>query len=141
LLARCRAVEAAGGRLLGADSTIVALAGETDLRYLGGALPMPAPLAKRAMRLATDAVRTLDAPLGYLGVDLVLGDDSTGAGDVVIEINPRLTTSYVGLRALAKTNLAAALVDVARGDPVELCWKERSIQFDATGTLREDSTH
>ena len=36
------------------------------------------------------------------------------SGDRVIEINPRLTTSYVGLRALARFNLAEALLAVIR---------------------------
>jgi predicted ATP-grasp superfamily ATP-dependent carboligase len=55
-------------------------------------------------------VATLPTPLGYLGVDLVLGDDPSGADDRVIEINPRLTTSYVGLRAAALCNLAEAML-------------------------------
>ena len=38
----------------------------------------------------------------------MLGDDPAGADDVVIEINPRLTTSYLGLRRLARDNLADA---------------------------------
>ena len=48
---------------------------------------------------------------GYVGVDVVLGNDGR---DWAIEINPRLTTSYVGLRALAGFNLAEAMLAVAR---------------------------
>jgi predicted ATP-grasp superfamily ATP-dependent carboligase len=44
----------------------------------------------------------LPQPLGYLGVDLILGEDGNGAVDCVVEINPRLTTSYVGLQAAAR---------------------------------------
>ena len=32
---------------------------------------------------------------GYVGVDVVLGQDKL----YVVDVNPRLTTSYVGLRA------------------------------------------
>jgi predicted ATP-grasp superfamily ATP-dependent carboligase len=84
-------------------------------RYCGGQLPLPEPPDDRARRLALAAVRTLPKPQGYLGVDLVLGDDPQGHGDAIIEINPRLTTSYVGLRALARENLAGAMLAVARG--------------------------
>ena len=39
----------------------------------------PEPLAERARRLAPQAVGTLGEAVGYLGVDLVLGDDPAGA--------------------------------------------------------------
>lgn len=83
--------------------------------YLGGSTPLPAALAERASDLASRAVATLAGAVGYQGVDLVLGDDPTGAADRVIEINPRLTTSYVGLRRVYDNNLASAMFDVANG--------------------------
>jgi predicted ATP-grasp superfamily ATP-dependent carboligase len=111
------------------------LGGESGFFYQGGSLPLPPALAARARRLALSAVAALPEPAGYLGVDLILGSDPAGSGDVVVEINPRPTTSYVGLRALAHTNLAAALVAIASGVEVELCWKEREIQFTSSGIL------
>jgi len=103
--------------------------------YLGGELPLPMDLARRASRLAAQAVSLLGPTLGYVGVDLVLGDEPTGARDVVIEINPRVTTSYVGLRVLAKFSLAAAMLALAEGREVELCWHPGPIQFDASGRV------
>jgi predicted ATP-grasp superfamily ATP-dependent carboligase len=44
---------------------------------------------------------------GYVGVDLVLAD----AGPIVLEINPRLTTSYCGLRDALGINPAALVLD------------------------------
>lgn len=108
--------------------------------YCGGSLPLAAPLAERATRLATRATKTLATPIGYLGLDLVLGADPGGADDVVIEINPRLTTSYVGLRALARGNLAAAMLAVAVGEKVELSWHPWPIQFEATGRTSNTSS-
>ena len=67
---------------------------------------------------------------------MVLGDDPSGAGDAVIEINPRLTTSYVGLRALAHGNLAEAMMELAAGRRVELCWHAGSIQFQSSGGVQ-----
>jgi predicted ATP-grasp superfamily ATP-dependent carboligase len=55
---------------------------------------------------------------GYFGVDLVLGESADGSQDRVIEINPRLTTSYLGLRRLARFNLAQALLRLAQGERV-----------------------
>lgn len=84
------------------------------MRYTGGSTPLPPPLAQRAEKLALRAIDTLENPLGYLGVDLVLGQDPGGSADVVIEINPRLTTSYVGLRQATPGNLAEAMLAVAQ---------------------------
>jgi predicted ATP-grasp superfamily ATP-dependent carboligase len=103
--------------------------------YLGGRLPLSAELDRRARRLAVAAVKALPAPLGYIGVDLVLGEDSDGRGDCAIEINPRLTTSYVGLRALCAGNLAAAMIDVANGVEPSLSWRGGRVEFAADGTV------
>ena len=105
--------------------------------YLGGALPLEPALAHRATTLAARAVATLPNPLGYVGVDLVLGDAPNGQDDIVIEINPRLTTSYVGLRALARENLAAAMLDMACGRAPRLSFADRQLEFDSDGTIRE----
>jgi hypothetical protein len=112
------------------------LSGDGRFAYLGGELPLDHDLAERARQLAVQAIRTLKHPLGYMGVDLVLGNDRSGAADTVIEINPRLTTSYVGLRALLDGNLAAAMMAVATGRAIELCWQSGPIQFEASGAVR-----
>jgi len=83
--------------------------------YLGGETPWPHRLASRALAVARAAVLALarSAPgvRGYLGVDLVLG--RTGA--TVIELNPRLTTSYLGLRRSVRENLAGLVLAAATG--------------------------
>ena len=71
---------------------------------------------------------------GYVGVDLVLGAADDGGEDRTIEINPRLTTSYVGLRALAEANLAEVLVKVVRGEVVPaVAWRPGTVSFRADG--------
>jgi predicted ATP-grasp superfamily ATP-dependent carboligase len=98
--------------------------------YMGGVLPLPPGLAQRAIRLGGHAVRTIPGLRGYVGVDLILGDREDGTNDQVIEINPRVTTSYVGLRALAKTNLATAMIQIADGKRIEVVeWKKGMVRF------------
>lgn len=63
-------------------------------RYRGGSTPLRHPDAARALRTAGSAARACGRLRGLVGVDLVLGPD----GPVVLEVNPRLTTSYLGLR-------------------------------------------
>jgi predicted ATP-grasp superfamily ATP-dependent carboligase len=107
------------------------LSDDGRFRYLGGSLPIEPALAERAERLARRAVAAVPGLFGYVGVDLVLGDDPDGRGDVVIEINPRLTTSYIGLRRMAEANLAAALLGVASGQTPRLAFGSSYIRFAA----------
>ena len=112
------------------------LAQDGRFRYLGGSLPLPPALAARAVSLARRALVTIPGLRGYIGVDLVLGNAADGSDDWVIEINPRLTTSYVGLRALAQTNLAEAMLQAARGFPVAtISWRKALVRFDAAGQV------
>jgi predicted ATP-grasp superfamily ATP-dependent carboligase len=111
------------------------LSADGRFAYLGGRTPLAPALCERARRLALAAVSTLPDPLGYVGVDLVLGDDPSRAGDWVIEINPRLTTSYVGLRAACRENLAAAMLEVALGRRPSLSWRAEAVEFSADGRV------
>jgi predicted ATP-grasp superfamily ATP-dependent carboligase len=112
------------------------LSSDGRFRYQGGEIPLPADLAERALWLARQAVTAIPGLLGYVGIDLVLGEARDGSQDYVIEINPRLTTSYIGLRRLARTNLAQALLDTMTANkPPELAWDCGTIRFQADGTL------
>lgn len=90
-------------------------------RYAGG-VPLDNPgLIRRAERLAVRAVAAVcrvagpDSAAGWVGVDMILGEPPDGRGDRVLEINPRLTTSFIGLARGADTSLVRALADAARG--------------------------
>jgi tyramine---L-glutamate ligase len=105
------------------------------LRYLGGDLPLAVGLAARAQSLAERALAAMPSAVGYVGVDLVLGRDPDGSADFVIEINPRLTTSYVGLRAATASNLAIAMSGIARGEMMAVDFSDRPIEFDTNGNV------
>jgi hypothetical protein len=105
------------------------------LRYLGGELPLPAGLQARAVDLAARALAALPPAVGYVGVDLVLGREPDGRDDAVIEVNPRLTTSYVGLRAAAQYNLARAIWEAAQGKLPQIEFSPRPIEFDPSGNV------
>jgi predicted ATP-grasp superfamily ATP-dependent carboligase len=112
------------------------LSNDGRFHYLGGHVPLPHHLTDRAQRLACRAVESVPGLHGYVGIDLVLGSAPDGSEDWVIEINPRLTTSYIGLRALAESNLAQALVDIAVGKEVQsLKWRPGQVQFSCDGKV------
>jgi hypothetical protein len=74
-------------------------------RYHGGVTPLEHPQARDALELARQAVTLIPGLKGYVGVDLVLSDQ----GPTLIEINPRLTTAYIGVRQVVNVNLAQAI--------------------------------
>lgn len=81
-------------------------------RYHGSVVPFEHEKAPLAAELACEAVRLFEGLRGYVGVDIVIAKDSVQ----LIEINPRLTTSYIGLRQAARVNPAMMIYDAcARG--------------------------
>jgi predicted ATP-grasp superfamily ATP-dependent carboligase len=64
----------------------------------------------RAIALAEKCIDCLPPTTGFFGIDLILGENTDGSDDVVCEINPRLTTSYIGLREHLPFNLAATIL-------------------------------
>ena len=100
-------------------------------RYAGGDLPIRSELERRASEIARQVVSALPETTGYFGIDIVLGDRQNGCFDVAIEVNPRITTSYIGLRQLAKSNLAAAMLACVTGRPYELSFASQRVEFSA----------
>ena len=79
----------------------------SPFQYQGSRVPFHHQAGGYALELASAAVNAIPGLKGYVGVDLILKGDSAQ----LIEINPRLTTSYIGLRQVAQTNLAQAIWD------------------------------
>jgi len=99
--------------------------------YCGGATPLDHPLARRA---AEEAVRTCEAIpglRGYIGVDLVL----TSSEAVVIEVNPRLTTGYLGVRAALEDNVAAMAIAACAGRLPAAPRVRRCVRFSTAGRI------
>jgi tyramine---L-glutamate ligase len=112
------------------------LSNDDRFTYRGGALIADARLAERAEALARRALEALPPAKGYVGVDLVLGNAPDGRDDVVIEVNPRVTTSYVGLRKAVRQNLAQSMLDVGAGRQPELTRVDGGVEFSASGLVR-----
>lgn len=66
--------------------------------------------------LVSRIAKILPGLRGYVGIDVVL----TQNGPVVMEINPRLTTSYVGLHASIGCNPAGLILGLLQGDEAPL---------------------
>lgn len=111
------------------------IAADGTFAYLGGWLPLEDQLAKRARGLAEAALRALPSTRGWVGIDLVLGPADDGSQDVVIEINPRFTTSYIGLRAGAAMNLLELMLDALSGKQVQPPAIRHSVSWTPDGRI------
>jgi len=100
--------------------------------YRGGRIPLEHPLQERALALAQRAVALVPGLCGYVGVDLVL----TAEECFVIEINPRITTSYVGLRQIIDLNLAEAIWRACRAGRLP-----QTVTLKGTVAFNRDGSH
>ncbi|MCH2114748.1 MAG: ATP-grasp domain-containing protein [Pirellulales bacterium] len=108
--------------------------------YLGGSLLLEDALARRATALADRVLEAVVGARAYVGVDMILGKSADGSEDFFLEVNPRMTTSYVGLRAATDQNLAAALLANAAGQVVRPRFRMEPLEFLADGSLREQAS-
>jgi predicted ATP-grasp superfamily ATP-dependent carboligase len=117
------------------------MAGRARLVYRGGALPWAPAGASAAEAMAARALAALARASGdlrgFVGVDFVLGP----RGPVIVDINPRLTSSYLGLRRRFGPALARAMLQAARGErlPRRLRGRGRA-RFLAGGDVRFDAS-
>lgn len=100
------------------------------LKYYGGEIPCPRAAAQLIDEFAPRLVRALGSFHGYLGVDLIV-DTNSDTPVRVVEINPRLCTSYVGYRQLADENLMSRMLLRSPDRPLQ--WKAGCVVFDLTG--------
>lgn len=99
--------------------------------YRGGMTPLDHPLAGRAGELAVRACESIPGLRGYVGVDLLLSDSEV----FVIEVNPRLTTAYLGVRSALDENVAAMALAACAGTLPEPSPARRSVRFTAGGRV------
>jgi tyramine---L-glutamate ligase len=108
--------------------------------YRGGGLPSPMRVDESPVRAAAESVPGLQ---GFVGVDFIWDEGRQHA--TVLEINPRPTTSFVGLaRILPPGRLAAAWIGAFDPDSpgasllpglAEQVRAQRPLSFDASGVV------
>ena len=107
------------------------LAVDPPFSYRGGLTPLEHPLAPKAMTAAVSACRAVPGLRGFVGVDVVLTESDV----VVIEINPRLTTAYLGIRSAVDENVAALAMNACAGRLAAAPRLQRSVRFSASGRV------
>ncbi len=81
------------------------------VRYGGGAIPLPGDLAEQLHRTVDPLARALAGEVGFVGIDVVFPWHSGGpAAPRVVEVNPRLTTSFVAQSMATGVNVMELLL-------------------------------
>lgn len=115
--------------LLAVNSQEISIDGEGRFRYLGGVTPLAHPRQEEIVETAKRALGVLGCQ-GYAGIDLVVADRP-----YVVDVNPRITTSIVGIAACMEEEIAGILVEASKGggpDHVHLSGRAR---FDCQGKV------
>ena len=104
-----------------------------SVHYCGGTVePATADQMPGLDSLLTRAVRALGTGArGWVGVDFIYDAEHASQPITIIEVNPRLTTSFVGLCAAGAPDLAAQIVAACLGLGVHLPGDWQEIEFTA----------
>ena len=106
---------------------------DNHFQYDGGRIPVVSAAGAQIERLLRRTCDTIPGLCGYLGFDILLPYASLEQ-PLLVEINPRLTTSYLGYRALTEDNIAERLLYPQRRYPA-ICWKNRTVNFQPDGKV------
>ncbi len=100
--------------------------------YIGGRGPVKQVPESHVQRVAVDTIRCLEGqPLGWIGIDMIVEHD----GELcVIEVNARMTSSFLGYRQLYGSQLANGLLGI--GDFEASSCNESEIEFSVTDIFR-----
>lgn len=99
--------------------------------YNGGKVPFKHPKEETAKDIAKKAVESLNGLKGYVGVDMILGDDV-----YMVEVNSRITTPYVALRQMLNFNLGKAILESVNGYLPQEVKLEGEIEFHKNESLQ-----
>ncbi|MBS0263492.1 MAG: ATP-grasp domain-containing protein [Planctomycetes bacterium] len=106
---------------------------EDQFVYRGGQIPWSGDRAEQLQHAAFTACRGIPGLTGYVGVDLLI-PTKAGRPPLVVEINPRLTTSYLGYRQATDDNLTVWMLYPEQfANPVR--WKPGVVEFGADGQI------
>lgn len=111
----------------------IMFANDGSIKYLGGMTPVNHPREEEIFEAAKNAVSYLGCQ-GYIGVDFVVADDRI----VVVDINPRPTTSIVGIARCMKEEISQVMLDASYGKNPEQIHLQGHAIFSADGMVQYD---
>ncbi|MDD1703466.1 MAG: ATP-grasp domain-containing protein, partial [Methanoregula sp.] len=97
--------------------------------YHGGETPVHPAREQEIIDTAKKAATVLGCQ-GYCGIDVILADQV-----YVVDVNPRITTSLVGIAACMKEEIAELLVNASKGTGPDAVHLEGRVKFDTHGKV------
>lgn len=97
--------------------------------YRGGETPIHPEREGEIIEIAKKVVEVLGCQ-GYCGVDMVVADNV-----YVVDVNPRITTSLVGITACMEEEIADILVAASKGGGPDQVHLTGHFRFDTNGTV------
>jgi tyramine---L-glutamate ligase len=104
---------------------------EGSFRYLGGETPVHPAREAEIVSTACRVVEVLGCQ-GYCGVDMVVADKV-----YIVDVNPRITTSLVGIAACMQEEIADILVAASKGRGPAEVHLNGSARFDTNGQVKK----
>jgi tyramine---L-glutamate ligase len=98
--------------------------------YEGGETPVDHPRQEEIRKTAARAVQVLGCQ-GYAGVDVIVTHDEV----FVVDVNPRITTSIIGIAACMEEEIADILVRASRGEALPPVHLHGRVRFDNSGRV------
>ncbi|MDD1665990.1 MAG: ATP-grasp domain-containing protein [Methanomicrobiales archaeon] len=102
---------------------------EGVFHYFGGETPVDHPRSGEILAIARKTVTVLGCQ-GYAGVDMVVGDQI-----YVVDVNPRITTSIIGIAAVMEEEIAGILVEASHGGGPEAVHLHGRVRFTKDGRV------
>jgi len=102
---------------------------EGKFHYLGGETPVHPAREREIIDIATKTATILGCQ-GYCGIDVVVADKI-----YVVDVNPRITTSLVGIAACMREEIAEILITASKGEVPAGVHMTGSVRFDTNGKV------
>ena len=115
--------------LLAVNRQEIAVGDDGRVRYLGGETPVHPDREEEIVEVAVRAMNILGCQ-GYAGIDIIAGDRI-----YVVDVNPRPTTSLVGIAAVMEEEIADILVTASHGEAPAEVHLSGSVRFDKDGRI------
>lgn len=113
--------------LLAVNRQEIAIDDQGRFHYLGGETPVSHPRHDEIVQTAVQALNVLGCQ-GYCGIDIVLADKP-----YVVDVNPRITTSLVGIAACMEEEIADLLLAASKGGGPDQVHLSGRVRFDNRG--------
>jgi tyramine---L-glutamate ligase len=115
---------------LAVNRQFIEIGDDGAFRYRGGETPVHPAREQEILDVATKTIAVLGCQ-GYCGVDVVVADKV-----YVVDVNPRITTSLVGIAACMEEEIARILVDASYGRQIGAVHLTGTVRFDTNGKVR-----